>query len=201
MPVRRRRWLRRTLGTLAIAALSLAAAWVWLDSLFEEPQAMLVDSLPSHLGDKTVLGVFAHPDDELFVAGLLHDAAKARGLRVDTVTLTRGEAGYFEPHLCRKDDLGAVRSAESLKYGFPLGISGQEEIWDYPGGHPGFLLQWNLRPGTPDWAIPPTAHPAHRCWPSLVDRRRTLSLFRLHFPCRANSRSASGGSCANGLRA
>jgi LmbE family N-acetylglucosaminyl deacetylase len=133
MSHKRRRWLRWSLGVAASLALALGAGWSWLDSLFEEPGAKLVGSLPRYLGDASVLGVFAHPDDELFVAGLLHDAARRPKGWVNTITLTRGENGYYEPYICRRTDLAAVRMAELLKYGFFLGVA-QQVIWDYKDG-------------------------------------------------------------------
>jgi LmbE family N-acetylglucosaminyl deacetylase len=42
----------------------------------------------------TVVGVWAHPDDEAYLAGGLMAAARAAGLRVVCVTATDGERGH-----------------------------------------------------------------------------------------------------------
>jgi LmbE family N-acetylglucosaminyl deacetylase len=81
---------------------------------------------------KSVLGVFAHPDDEQLVTGFF-SAAKKDGAFTSLVTGTKGEAGHQVPVVARQSDLGIVRKAEALKNGFALGIDDQE-VWDYPDG-------------------------------------------------------------------
>ena len=44
---------------------------------------------------KTILGIWAHPDDEVFVSGGLMADAVRRGDRVVSLHLTRGEAGLY----------------------------------------------------------------------------------------------------------
>ncbi|PVZ13115.1 PIG-L deacetylase family protein [Actinomycetospora cinnamomea] len=61
---------------------------------------------------RTLLGVWAHPDDETFLSsGLLLDA-RARGDRVVLVTATRGEHGTDDPARWPPDRLGAHRARE-----------------------------------------------------------------------------------------
>ena len=120
---------------LAASALLLAgglAAWLWLRRLFSEPSALPVPSLASALGARRVLGVFAHPDDEQLVTGLLLRAHRD-GAFSALVTATRGEAGQQSPAVARQRDLGAVRTAELLKNSFALHID-EQEVWDYPDG-------------------------------------------------------------------
>jgi N-acetyl-1-D-myo-inositol-2-amino-2-deoxy-alpha-D-glucopyranoside deacetylase len=60
----------------------------------------------------SLLAVFAHPDDELFSAGLLADCA-ARGARVTVAYATKGEAGRpHDPEMGPVDDMPALRVAE-----------------------------------------------------------------------------------------
>jgi LmbE family N-acetylglucosaminyl deacetylase len=123
-------------GGLAAAALVAAAAgagWLWLASLFSEPGAAAVPSLAGALGAQRVLGVFAHPDDEQLVTGLLVRAKRMDGAFTALVTATRGEAGEQAPLVARQRDLGAVREAELLKNGFALGVD-EQEVWSYPDG-------------------------------------------------------------------
>ena len=120
------------LAVAGLAAAALLAAFLWLGSLFSEPGAEPVSSLAGALGAQRVLGVFAHPDDEQLVTGLLVRADRA-GVFTALVTATRGEAGEQSPVVARQRDLGAVRMAELLKNGFALGVD-EQEVWDYPDG-------------------------------------------------------------------
>ena len=65
---------------------------------------------PVELGD--VLAVFAHPDDEAYLAGGIMAACAEAGRRVVCVTATRGELGTPDPDLWPPDRMGAVREAE-----------------------------------------------------------------------------------------
>ena len=111
----------------------LAAGWFWLDSLFEEPGARRVPSISGELGAQSVLAVFAHPDDEQSIAGLLIRAQTRDGAVTRMITATRGEAGTPLPQISRLEELGIIRHAELLKNGWALGVQDQE-VWDYPDG-------------------------------------------------------------------
>jgi LmbE family N-acetylglucosaminyl deacetylase len=65
---------------------------------------------PAELG--TVLGIWAHPDDEAFLAGGLMAAARAAGSRVACVTATLGERGTDDPQRWPPRRLSAVRRME-----------------------------------------------------------------------------------------
>jgi LmbE family N-acetylglucosaminyl deacetylase len=125
--------LRRSL-LLALLGLVIAGGFGlrWVTDLFEEPNAEPVPSLVGALGAKRVLGVFAHPDDELLITGLLL-RAKQDGAFTALVTATRGEAGRQTPVVARQKDLGEIREAELLKNGFALGVD-EQEVWRYPDG-------------------------------------------------------------------
>ncbi|MCI5043454.1 MAG: PIG-L family deacetylase [Aquisalinus sp.] len=119
-----------TLIVGAVVAL-LAAALFWFDRQFEEPEAELVPSVAGVLEAKSVLAVFAHPDDEQLVTGLLLRAKSRDGAITRMITATKGEAGKQTPIVARQEDLGVVRHAEALKSGFALGLD-EQEVWDYP---------------------------------------------------------------------
>jgi N-acetylglucosamine malate deacetylase 2 len=123
-------WIAATLA--AVASIVLCAA-LWFDWLFEIPTAVNTVSMVEHLGSRSVLAIFAHPDDETLAAGALADAGSRDAICVRTITLTRGESSYSEPHVSRKEDLALVRESELRRYGFALGIDSQE-VWDYPDG-------------------------------------------------------------------
>ncbi len=63
-------------------------------------------------GGRTLLGLWAHPDDEAYLsAGLMHEHVR-RGDRVVVVTATLGEHGTPDPEAWPPDRLAAVRRRE-----------------------------------------------------------------------------------------
>ena len=70
-----------------------------------------------------ILGIFAHPDDEVFCGGGLFAWARERGAAVRIVSLTRGEAGQIrDPTVARRHTLGEVRERELVRAAAALGI-------------------------------------------------------------------------------
>ncbi|MEJ2890085.1 PIG-L deacetylase family protein [Actinomycetospora aeridis] len=61
---------------------------------------------------RTLLGVWAHPDDETFLSSGLILAARERGDRVVLVTATRGEHGTDDPGRWPPGRLGRLRERE-----------------------------------------------------------------------------------------
>lgn len=86
----------------------------------------------------TLLGIFAHPDDESLACGGLFARSAALGARVVVVSLTRGEAG---PAGSQDADavtrLGAVRAAEFLAAARVLGAATA-----VAGEHADGMLPW-----------------------------------------------------------
>ena len=82
------------------------------------------------LHDATLLGVFAHPDDESLACGALIAAAAERGARTALLCLTRGEAG---PGGGDPEGLGRVRAAELGQAARALGVT-DVTILDHPDG-------------------------------------------------------------------
>lgn len=126
-----RRWL--ILSLLAVVLALPVAALVWLDRQFEEPDARLVASIAGEVRARSVLAVFAHPDDEQLVTGLLIRARTQDRAATRMITATRGEAGTPMPAVSRREDLGIIRHAEVLKSGYALGLT-QQQVWDYADG-------------------------------------------------------------------
>ncbi len=60
----------------------------------------------------TILGVWAHPDDETFMSAGIMLAALANGQRVACVTATRGEVGVRDPARWPAEHLAEIRTAE-----------------------------------------------------------------------------------------
>jgi LmbE family N-acetylglucosaminyl deacetylase len=74
------------------------------------------------MAEISLLGVFAHPDDEQTMSGAFARAA-AEGIKTGLVCATRGELGEIaDPALATPDNLGAVREAELRAACAVLGI-------------------------------------------------------------------------------
>ncbi len=86
----------------------------------------------------TLLGIFAHPDDESLACGGLFARAAALGARVVVLSLTRGEAGPAgAPDAHAVAELGARRTAEFQAAARVLGAS-QALVRDHADG----MLPW-----------------------------------------------------------
>jgi LmbE family N-acetylglucosaminyl deacetylase len=82
---------------------------------------------------RTILGIWAHPDDEVFASGGLMADAVRRGDRVVCLHLTRGEAGLYYRQVWPARELASVRSAELAASLARLGVS-EQRFLDLPDG-------------------------------------------------------------------
>lgn len=74
-----------------------------------------------------VLGLFAHPDDEVFCVGGTIALAAAAGATTSIVSLTRGEAGQIRDHAsATRRTLGATRVGELRAAAGALGVDSVE---------------------------------------------------------------------------
>jgi LmbE family N-acetylglucosaminyl deacetylase len=81
----------------------------------------------------TILGVWAHPDDEAYLSAGLMARAVAQGRRVVCVTATRGEAGFPDHDTRTITERAALREAELAACLRVLGVT--EHHWlDYFDG-------------------------------------------------------------------
>ena len=81
----------------------------------------------------TVLGVWAHPDDEVYLSGGLMAAAVDAGSRVVCVTATRGERGTADPRSWPPARLALLREAELAASLAVLGVTDHRRL-GYPDG-------------------------------------------------------------------
>ena len=82
-----------------------------------------------------ILLIFAHPDDESFIAAGLARRCADNGGTVALVTATRGDAGRVgEPPLCRREQLPALRERELRNATGALAIS-DVDLLDYRDKH------------------------------------------------------------------
>ncbi len=75
----------------------------------------------------TILGVWAHPDDETYLAAGVMARAVRNGSRVVCVTATRGEGGSMDEERWPPETMGAVRTAELERSLEILGV--REHEW------------------------------------------------------------------------
>ena len=75
----------------------------------------------------TILGVWAHPDDEAYLSGGLMAMARDAGSRVVCVTATRGELGTPDPVMWPPERLAAERTGELARSLEILGVT--EHHW------------------------------------------------------------------------
>jgi LmbE family N-acetylglucosaminyl deacetylase len=75
----------------------------------------------------TILGVWAHPDDEAYLSGGLMALARDHGSRVVCVTATRGELGTSDPSAWPPHKLAAARTGELARCLEILGVT--EHVW------------------------------------------------------------------------
>lgn len=81
----------------------------------------------------TVVGIWAHPDDEAYLSGGLMARATDAGARVVCVTATRGDQGTPDPVRWPPERLAAERTVELARCLAVLGVS--EHRWlDYRDG-------------------------------------------------------------------
>lgn len=79
----------------------------------------------------TILGVWAHPDDETYLtAGLMARAARDGG-RVVVITATRGEGGSMDEEVWPPETMGEVRETELLRSFAVLGVT-EHHFLDLP---------------------------------------------------------------------
>jgi LmbE family N-acetylglucosaminyl deacetylase len=81
----------------------------------------------------TILSIWAHPDDETYVAGGVMAAAVAAGQRVTCVSATAGEQGTDDPSGWPPQRLGQVRRWEAAAAMAVLGVT-DHRFLDLPDG-------------------------------------------------------------------
>jgi len=86
---------------------------------------------PEDLG--TILGIWAHPDDEAYLSAALMAAARRNGQRVVVVTATKGEAGTWDEERWPTPKMGEIRDAELMRCLEILGVEEHHWLGVYDG--------------------------------------------------------------------
>jgi LmbE family N-acetylglucosaminyl deacetylase len=143
---------------------------------------------PAELG--TILGVWAHPDDEAYLAGGVMAAARQAGSRVAVLTATLGEQGTPDPVALPPERLRDIREAELQQ---SLGVLGvvEHRVLGYADGACDLVPveEGARRVAAAIEAVEPdtiltfgpdgyTGHPDHRSMSTWVDRAAVLTRSR-----------------------
>ncbi len=99
----------------------------------KEPQLRRARLDRGSSGMSTILGIWAHPDDEVFVSGGLMADAVRRGDRVVCLHMTRGEGGLNLQRPCSPETLGRIRERELQASLAHLGVT-EQRFFGYPDG-------------------------------------------------------------------
>jgi N-acetyl-1-D-myo-inositol-2-amino-2-deoxy-alpha-D-glucopyranoside deacetylase len=79
---------------------------------------------------KTLLAIFAHPDDESFCAGGALSMLASQGTKVFVLTATRGEAGSVAPELLEEAGVNTISDLRTLEMERACGALGLEApLW------------------------------------------------------------------------
>lgn len=128
---RKNRWVK-VVGSIAILVLVILLAGIGFLNVYINDRSIDVGStLIADQDEQRLLVVFAHPDDEVVVAGTLSKLSK-QGVDITLVYLTRGEAGPTGD-IVERGQLGAKRTQEVEHIADILGVSGLE-VFDFPDG-------------------------------------------------------------------
>lgn len=82
---------------------------------------------------RTILGIWAHPDDEVFVSGGFMADAVRRGDRVVCLHMTQGEGGLCFREQCSPRIVAAIRQRELEESLTRLGVE-EQRSFGYPDG-------------------------------------------------------------------
>lgn len=119
------------LGIAAALAGLAAVLFMVANARVNDGDVPVADSLLVPGAPKTVLAVWAHPDDEITSAGTLARLAKEEGARVVLVYMSKGEAAKGLGYTA--DQLAKLRPPEAQAAGRALGAA-RVVVLDYPDG-------------------------------------------------------------------
>ena len=165
-----------------------------IDGYDEAVSGEVVNSASEVAALGTILGVWAHPDDEAYLSGGLMAMARDQGARVVCVTATRGELGTPDPLTWPPDRLAAERTGELARCLEILGVT--EHHWlgyadggcsEVPTEEAVEKLRGLIEEVAPDTVLTfgpdgITGHPDHQAvsaWTAAAFRRAALPRARL----------------------
>lgn len=144
----------------------------------------------------TILGIWAHPDDETYLAAGLMARTARDGARVVCVTATKGEGGSWDEKRWPSETMGEVRATELLSSLDLLGV--KEHRWldyldgacaDVPAGEAVAKVETIMSDTDPDTVLTfgpdgMTGHPDHKAvsaWTTEAFRRAAKPGAKLYY--------------------
>ncbi|HEX6684127.1 MAG TPA: PIG-L deacetylase family protein [Candidatus Limnocylindrales bacterium] len=123
-----RRW-KILIAAVAVLLVLPAGLVFGLNRYVNDTDVPLAGSLFPATGPKRLLAIFAHPDDEITMAGTLRRMADENGADITLAYLTRGEAASVPKK--SPQELAQRRTAEMRTTGSILGAK-RVELFDFP---------------------------------------------------------------------
>lgn len=130
------KWKKRVLYTLlsvvAMLAIVLVGVITYANFYVNDEDVEVSTNLLPDTSPKRIMAIFAHPDDEIMVAGTFHKLNKDANVTSVLAAFTRGEAGPTGG-LVSQENLGEERTKELNNVAKILDVD-HLEIFDYPDG-------------------------------------------------------------------
>ncbi|MBT2636832.1 PIG-L family deacetylase [Bacillus sp. ISL-39] len=118
------------LSTAGLLVLLVAGAVLYANFYVNDENIRVSEELLPGGAPQRIMAIFAHPDDEIMIAGTFHKLNKDKDVTSVLATFTRGEAGGTGG-LVPKEKLGETRTKELEKSAEILNID-HLEVYDYP---------------------------------------------------------------------
>ncbi|WNF24736.1 PIG-L family deacetylase [Mesobacillus jeotgali] len=118
------------LSTVGLLVVLVAGAVMYANFYVNDEDITVSEELFPEGDPKKIMAIFAHPDDEIMIAGTYHKLNKDKDVTSVLATFTRGEAGGTGG-LVPKEKLGETRTKELEKSAGILNID-HLEVYDYP---------------------------------------------------------------------
>ncbi|MBT2663131.1 PIG-L family deacetylase [Bacillus sp. ISL-45] len=118
------------LSTAGLLVLLVAGAVLYANFYVNDENIRVSEELLPDGAPQRIMAIFAHPDDEIMIAGTFHKLNKDKDVTSVLATFTRGEAGGTGG-LVPKEKLGETRTKELEKSAEILNID-HLEVYDYP---------------------------------------------------------------------
>lgn len=118
------------LSTVGLLVALVAGAVMYANFYVNDEDIHVSEELIPDGAPKRIMAIFAHPDDEIMIAGTYHKLNKDKDVTSVLATFTRGEAGGTGG-LVPKEKLGETRTKELEKSADILNID-HLEVYDYP---------------------------------------------------------------------
>lgn len=118
------------LSTVGLLVVLVSGAVMYANFYVNDEDIIVSEELFPEGAPQRIMAIFAHPDDEIMIAGTYHKLNKEKDVTSVLATFTRGEAGGTGG-LVPKEKLGETRTKELEKSAEILNID-HLEVYDFP---------------------------------------------------------------------